>query len=48
MSSTVRTDAMLKNYVPIESFSGSRSFIHGFAGRGPSKPTLTASIQPAS
>lgn len=48
MSSTVRTDAMLKNYVPIESFSGSKSFIHGFARDAAPAPTLTASIEPAS
>lgn len=40
MSSRVLPDAMLKNYVPIESFVGDRMYIHGFAR----KPVQTASL----
>ena len=45
MSSRVLPDTVLRNYVPIESFSGQQAYIHGFA-KAPA-PTLTASLQPA-
>lgn len=45
MSSRVLPDTVLRNYVPIESFSGQQAYIHGFAK--PPAPTLTASLQPA-
>ena len=45
MSSRVLPDTVLRNYVPIESFSGQQAYVHGFA-KAPS-PTITASLQPA-
>ena len=51
MSPRVLADAMIKNYVPIESFSGSKSFIHGFANQQVETASLgadVAEIQPGS
>ena len=47
LSSRVLPDGALKNYVPIESFSGSRSFIHGFARKPIETAALTRAAQPA-
>lgn len=47
LSNRVLTDGMLKAYVPIESFAGDKTFIHGFDGRPTAKPNLAARIQPA-
>jgi len=48
LSNRVLTDDVLKAYVPIESFAGDKTFIHGFAKKPVAAPTLTATIQPAS
>jgi len=48
LSNRVLTDDVLKAYVPIESFAGDKTFIHGFAKKPVTPPTLTATIQPAS
>jgi predicted transglutaminase-like cysteine proteinase len=47
LSSRVLPDGVLKNYVPIESFSGSKSFIHGFARKPIETAALTGAAQPA-
>ena len=49
LSSRVLPDGSLKNYVPIESFSGTKSFIHGFARKPAVVVTaaLTGDVQPA-
>jgi len=48
LSNRVLTDDALKAYVPIESFAGDKTFIHGFAKKRAAPPTLAAEIQPAS
>ena len=48
LSNRVLTDDALKAYVPIESFAGDKTFIHGFAKKPVAPPTLAAEIQPAS
>lgn len=47
LSNRVLTDDALRAYVPIESFAGDKTFIHGFAKKPVIPSTLTASIQPA-
>jgi predicted transglutaminase-like cysteine proteinase len=47
LSNRVLTDGALKAYVPIESFAGNKTFIHGFAKKPAAKPTLAAEIRPA-
>ena len=48
LSNRVLTDEVLKAYVPIESFAGDKTFIHGFAHKPAAMPTLAAEIRPAS
>ena len=45
LSNRVLTDGMLKAYVPIESFAGDKTFIHGFDGGPTTNPNLAARIQ---
>jgi predicted transglutaminase-like cysteine proteinase len=47
LSSRVLPDGALKNYVPIESFSGSKSFIHGFAKKPVIETAALTTVQPA-
>jgi predicted transglutaminase-like cysteine proteinase len=47
MSSRVKDDTSIANYVPIESFIGNKSFIHGFASKRVETASVTAKLAEA-